>query len=84
MKSEIRQSLSILKTTTMVAGDTYPEIRKYLEVMSRQKTGRGIGLLGVIAARAKVAEGDLREIVEEGRSISDEIAAAVAGQIGEE
>ena len=69
--------------TTMIAGDNYPEIRKYLEIMSRQKTGRGIGLLGVVAARAKVAEGDLREIVEEGKPISDAIAAAVADQIGQ-
>ena len=69
---------------TMVAGDTYPEIRKYLEVMNRQSTARGTGLLCIVAAQAKVSEGDLRAIVEEGEPISDEIAAAVAGQIGEE
>ena len=68
--------------SAMTKADPYPEIRKYLEIMSRLDTGRGIGLLGVVTARAKVAEGDLREIVEQGKPISDEIAAKVADQIG--
>lgn len=64
---------------TLQQGELYPEIRKYLELMAEAKTGRGTGLLCVVAARANVAEGDLRDIVD-GGPISDEIASAVAGQ----
>lgn len=60
--------------------DPYPEIRQYLEIMARMETARGIGMLDVVAARAKVAEGDLRDIVENGTPIDDRTAAAVANQ----
>lgn len=56
----------------------YPNIRAYLERENKVVTGRGVGMLGVVAARAKVSEGELREIVEDGKEISDDIANAIA------
>jgi hypothetical protein len=65
---------------TLQQNKLYPEIRKYLEIQSRITTPRGTGLLCIVAARAKVSEGDLHDIVD-GGPISDEIAAAVANII---
>lgn len=56
----------------------YPNIRAYLERENKVVTGRGVGTLCVVAARAKVSEGELRAIVEDGVEISDEIANALA------
>ena len=58
--------------------DKYPNIRTYLEREHGILTGRGTGALCIVAALAKVSEGELREIVEEGKPISDEIAEAIA------
>jgi hypothetical protein len=52
------------------------EIRSYLEEQNKTVTGRGVGTLCVVAALAKVPEGELRDIVD-GAEISDEIAAAI-------
>ena len=53
------------------------EIRSYLEEQAEIITGRGQGLLCIVAARAKVSEGELHEIVA-GKNISDDIAAAIS------
>ena len=79
-----RMDLVLIQSSlTMSVSDSYPEIRSYLELMNRESTVRGTGLLCIVAARARVGEGELREIVEDGKPISDVIAAAVASQIEE-
>lgn len=56
----------------------HPEVRAYLEAENERVTGRGKGCLCIVAAIAKVGEGELRDIVEDGKVISDEIATAVS------
>lgn len=55
-----------------MSDDRYPEIRRYLEVQAN--TSRG--MLCVVAARTRLPEGDLHDIVA-GEDISDEIAKAL-------
>jgi len=76
-------SLMLLKKVLAMTNpnDAYPEIRTYLEIMNRAQSGPFTGMLGVVAAKAKVSEGELREIVLDGKAISDEIAAAIAAII---
>lgn len=52
-------------------------VRNYLVEQATAETGRGIGRLDVVAAQAKVSEGDLREIVNGHDLPSDEIVEAV-------
>jgi hypothetical protein len=53
------------------------KVMAYLVESANEKTGRGIGTLSVVAARAKVSEGDLRDIVFHGGEMTDEILDAV-------
>lgn len=62
---------------TMSHSRRYANLRKYLEQEANAETARGKNLLCVVAARAKVSEGELQEIVD-GGEISDEIANALA------
>lgn len=55
----------------------YDNIRQYLEREANASTARGKNLLCVVAARAKVSEGELQDIVD-GAEITDEMAAALA------
>ena len=65
----------LLPTLSMVALMTqkptkHAAVRAYLERV-------GFSELRIVAARTKLSEGDLREIITEDREISDEIAEAV-------
>lgn len=57
--------------------ERYANFRKYLEQQAAAKTTRGSNLLCLVAARAKVSESELQDIVD-GGEISDDIANALA------
>jgi hypothetical protein len=56
----------------------YSNLVAYLKREAEAETARGKGLLCIVAARAKVSEGELRDIVEGRVEMSDEIANALA------
>ena len=53
----------------MPADGAYPDVRMFLQGESHN--------LRIVAARTRLAEGELREIVEDGKEISDEVAKAI-------
>jgi hypothetical protein len=55
----------------------YEKLTNYLKEQAVVDTGRGIGRLGVVAAKAKVAEGDLRAIVEGRISMPMDVAISL-------
>lgn len=57
----------------------YSDVLNYLKEQSEVVTGRGIGLLCVVAAHAKVSEGLLRNIVAGEAEIDVATATAVRG-----
>lgn len=58
----------------------YPYTRTFLEFKAKEKSGRGIGSLDVVAAKAKCYEWHLREIVA-GAEITLELARKLGPQV---
>lgn len=56
----------------------YPNLLAYLKEQATMETGRSVGCLDIVAARAKVPESELRDIVAGKIEMSDSIAYALS------